>query len=165
MDPAALPLRDIHLPAPVSWWPPAPGWWALAALLLGAALLALWLRARARRPVPLRASALSALGALEREWQADRDDARLVREVSALLRRVSLSLHPRARTASLTGEHWLGFLDSVLGDTAFSQGPGRVLADGPYRRAPEVEGAQLLALARRWIERAAQPSASPGRRR
>ena len=28
-------LADIHLPAEVSYWPPAPGWWVLALLLLG----------------------------------------------------------------------------------------------------------------------------------
>ncbi|HVS24646.1 MAG TPA: DUF4381 family protein, partial [Gammaproteobacteria bacterium] len=26
-----LPLRDIHLPGLISWWPPAPGWWIAAA--------------------------------------------------------------------------------------------------------------------------------------
>ena len=29
------PLRDIHGIDPAPWWPPAPGWWATAALVLG----------------------------------------------------------------------------------------------------------------------------------
>lgn len=27
-------LRDIHLPDPISWWPPAPGWWILAVIVV-----------------------------------------------------------------------------------------------------------------------------------
>ena len=27
-------LNDIVIPDPVAWWPPAPGWYVLAAILL-----------------------------------------------------------------------------------------------------------------------------------
>ena len=27
-------LADIHLPVEISYWPPAPGWWILAVMLL-----------------------------------------------------------------------------------------------------------------------------------
>ena len=33
MDENALPLRDLHLPDAIGWWPPAPGWWVVIALL------------------------------------------------------------------------------------------------------------------------------------
>jgi len=36
-DPLA-PLRPLHLPDQIGWWPPAPGWWLLAgvaAVVLG----------------------------------------------------------------------------------------------------------------------------------
>ena len=32
-----LPLRDIHLPDAVSWWPPAIGWWLLAIIIVALA--------------------------------------------------------------------------------------------------------------------------------
>ncbi|MBS1202779.1 MAG: hypothetical protein H6R22_1288, partial [Chromatiaceae bacterium] len=58
-------LRDWHLPDPVSWWPPAPGWWLVAGLALAACALTLhwWLRRRRRRHG---APARAALGELER---------------------------------------------------------------------------------------------------
>ena len=43
MDPLAQ-LRDIHQPGMIETWPPAPGWWLLAALAV-AALTALIVRA------------------------------------------------------------------------------------------------------------------------
>ena len=36
VDPSQLPIRDIHLPGMIAWWPPALGWWIVAAVALAA---------------------------------------------------------------------------------------------------------------------------------
>ena len=50
MDPSEIPIRDLHLPEAIGWWPLAPGWWVLI-VLLGIGLLLLlrkWFRIHAR---------------------------------------------------------------------------------------------------------------------
>lgn len=126
-------LRAYHLPEPVSWWPPAPGWWILAGLVL---VLAAALRFRRRRGRRLRqASHLAGreLAALRAVWHADGDDLALLRGLSQLARRFILARFPTDAAAGLTGEAWLAYLAEKSGNPAFVEGAGRRLADAPYR--------------------------------
>jgi hypothetical protein len=144
-----LLLRDIHLPEPISWWPPAIGWWIVLGLtLLVSAVLTYLLRQRKRvTPAGL---ALKELTLLEND--PDMPARTKLQALSILLRRVALTLHPRKEVAGLMGENWLRWLDEVTGDTRFSEGPGRWLAEAPYRPVPDVvELAELLALCRDWL--------------
>jgi hypothetical protein len=140
-------LRPLHPPTPVGWWPPAPGWWVLAALVLGALGVAWW----HRRRTALRRAALIELRQLERSAP---DDGRLAIGVNLLLRRVALACFPRRQVAALSGEAWLRFLDTQAGGTGFSTGPGRVLATAPFAPKSTLERPALLALARQWIREA-----------
>ena len=155
MDPSEIPLRDLHLPEPVGWWPPAPGWWLLAALVL-AALGWLSLRAyRAWRRARPRRVALRELERLHRAYAIDGDTLRLGRDLSALVRRAMLAYAPRQAVAGLTGDEWLGWLDRGLPEPMFTSGPGRSLVDLPYRRPGEtaaVDGEALLGAVRRRLE-------------
>ena len=48
MDPATLleQLAPLREPAPITWWPPAPGWWLLGVLMMALLLWgAYWLAA------------------------------------------------------------------------------------------------------------------------
>lgn len=133
MDPAQIPLRDLHLPEPVSWWPLAPGWWfviALALLLL-AYLARRWWQMRARGAA--RRFALRQLRALEQAYAEHRDVVRFGADASALLRRTMLAYAPRQDVAGLAGEAWLRWLDRDLAQPLFASGPGRILLDLPYR--------------------------------
>lgn len=132
MDPVQIPLRGLQLPDAIGWWPFAPGWWLLLALLvLGVGLLLRdVLRRRARS-----AARRHALRQLEQHTAAFADHGNAVTlgiEVSELLRRVMLAYAPRADVAGLAGEAWLAWLDRDLKEPRFLDGAGRSLLDLPY---------------------------------
>lgn len=155
MNPALSQLRDIHLPAPVSWWPPAPGWWLLAAVALLAAL-GLYARHRLRRRNRWRRLALSELARL-RQGHESQPPAALLGELSVLLRRVAVSRFPRDEVAALSGDAWLAFLDRGLdGGATFQPDSWRLLAVSPYMPNADIGSPELLTLfdlAERWLNK------------
>lgn len=156
-DPLELPLKDIHLPADVSWWPPAPGWWILLGMILLAVAFYFWWRQRQQR---INRSAITLarqeLELLQNQYQKHKDGRQFVADLSVLLRRLSISAFPRQESASLTGDAWLEFLDASLGDDSFSTGPGRILLEAPYRPEVNVEELEpLIAICREWIDKLA----------
>lgn len=143
MSSGELVLRDVHVPAAPSWWPPAPGWWlvfALVALAVAIGLAIAWRRRHRRRSWELVFDAAANLSSGER-----------VAAISELLRRAARQRDPAAD--KLEGEAWLRFLDG--GERRdFSAGVGRLLLDGVYRRDVDAgDVARLLPLARaRFLE-------------
>ncbi len=157
-DPLQLPLRDIHLPADISWWPPAPGWWLFVGLILVTTLLCYWWY---QRRLHLKFSAINLakeeFNAVREQYSTHQDHRQIVRELSILLRRLSISTFPRVETASLTGNAWLQFLDGPMPATPFTSGAGRMLIDAPYRqevKAKEIE--PLFRLCDDWISAVAE---------
>ena len=53
----------------------------------------------------------------------------------------------------MTGRQWLIFLDQCDGTNAFSNGIGKVLSDGIYRRDFDTDATQLQTLVSSWIAR------------
>jgi hypothetical protein len=158
MSAAAGPvLRDIHVPLDAPWWPLAPAWWLLIAVLLVALAFASHRVWRAWRVARLRRVLLRAHDELAAAHAAPDDGAALVAGLSLLLRRASKRHAPQA--LRLRDEDWLAFLDG--GDPArpFREGPGRLLLDGPYRARIDAHDAQALsALVRERLARFAASS-------
>jgi hypothetical protein len=147
-------LRDIHMPADPSWWPPAPGWWILFAIVLGALV---WLTVRLRRRASRRRwqrSILDELTRISTSESARADSSRLLAELSQLLRRASRLVD--ANAPSLRGEAWLKFLDTSFEGEEFTKGSGRILLEGPYQRETNVDADALIDLVRRWLRHAVE---------
>ncbi|NKB38227.1 MAG: DUF4381 family protein [Gammaproteobacteria bacterium] len=157
-DPQQLPLKDIHLPEPISWWPPAPGWWILLGLVILGTLGTFYWRRR-RRLLFLSAVSMSKreLAALQESYRSHEDAGQFVSELSILLRRLSISAFPREETAGLTGDAWLRFLDSIMTEKLFSEGSGRILIEAPYRANIDLEEVQpLVDACEKWIDNVAR---------
>ncbi|TNF91373.1 MAG: DUF4381 domain-containing protein [Gammaproteobacteria bacterium] len=156
-NPAAgeLPLRDIHLPDPIDWWPPAPGWWIVLLLVLLTTTLLLRWYFRSRKQRRVYQSAFNELRQIEMEYRQHKDDLKLVQALSILLRRIAMTVTSRDQVASLTGDDWLRFLDEGLGENSsaqtFSQGTGRSLIEAPYNPHASVDHQALLELCQHWV--------------
>lgn len=132
MDPEQIPLRALHLPDAIGWWPLAPGWW----VVIGLAVLGLLLLRRAvelrGRSAPRR-HAMRQFERLKVEYERHGNAVTLSTELSGLTRRTMLAYAQRADVAGLTGEDWLAWLDRGLAEPIFVAGAGRNLLELPYR--------------------------------
>ena len=143
-------LHDLHLPAAVPLWPPAPGWWILAVLIVLLLLATVWWWRRYRHRAYRRA-ALTELQQLQQALQQGQASAPLIAELSILLRRAAISRYGREQVAALHGTAWLEFLDRTGRTTQFSK-HAQALLDAPYRRDNATQVEPLLNLAQRWLQ-------------
>lgn len=162
VDPLAE-LRGIHLPQAVGFWPPAPGWWGLAAVLV-ACTIATTIVVKRRRHSVVR-HALRELDGLART-APDADLQTLATRLSALVRRVALLRFGRRRVASLHGRAWQEFLAETAPTkrrrrARFVDNAGLVLSLAPYapagapcvtRDGVAIDRTVLIAATRAWIE-------------
>ena len=151
MNPTLLDLKDIHEPEVIGWWPPAIGWWILAVAIPLLIILLVWLYKRLTRKTALK-TAYKILAQIKQD--VTRDNLQKLSELSVLVRRVAISVSPRAKAAGLTGRQWLAFLDSSVKGLPFSEGVGQLLADAPYRKTPvtDQELSQLIDLCEDWLK-------------
>jgi hypothetical protein len=151
MPTTQLPLKDIHLPEAIGWWPPAIGWWLLAVLIPLLIVFLYWFYQRLTRKTAIK-TAKNNLAAIKNNPALDNNQK--LRELSMLIRRVAISVNPRTEVASLTGRQWLAFLDKTLKGAPFSEGCGQLLAEAPYRNSPpsELEISQLFSLCEEWLK-------------
>ena len=150
-DPLAA-LRDIHAPDPPAFWPPAPGWIAMACLAAGVAVAAAIVAGRRWRAGRIRREALASLRSLRARHRAGAPGEQIAMELSVLVRRVALARHPRGEVAGLAGERWIAWLESDL--PGIGAAARTALLDAPYARERSFDVPRALAACEQWIRRA-----------
>ncbi len=145
-----LPLRDIHLPEAISDGSLALGWWVLLILIPLSCFFGYWLFKRITRK-----TAVKAAKKLLKNLKAD--DSQTASEkleiISALLRRVAMSLNSRSECAGLTGRAWLVYLDGLWKENAFSEGLGQILIlDRFQKQQDDFDIEELMTITERWLK-------------
>jgi hypothetical protein len=150
-NPFELPLRDIHIPEAISWWPLAIGWWITMLVIPMLLWISFLIYKRLTRKTAIK-TAKKLLAELKQD--KTKTDTQKIIDISALIRRVTISVSPREECASLTGLTWLEYLDKSVKDQGFTQGVGRCLADVSYRKSPaeNINILELINLTERWLK-------------
>jgi len=121
-DPASLSnLNDIVLPAKISWWPLAPGWYVLIALLSLALLWWLWQAWQNWKHNRYRRQSLQELAQIQSELKNNNTAATAILKIPALLKRTALAAYPREQIAGLSTQDWFKFLNRTTPTPLFSQ--------------------------------------------
>lgn len=146
-----LHLRDVHDGVAPPWWPLAPGWWLVLALVVAIAILFAWWTARRHR----RRAALLRL--FDDAVAQARTPSEQVAAMSEVLRRAARRKDPAAD--ALDGDDWLHFLDAGMPQPVFSAGAGRLLRDGAFRSDVSAQAAEALRVVareryQRWMQAA-----------
>lgn len=157
-DPLAN-LRDIHLPDALSAWPPAPGWWILAFLIIAMFCWTGWKLWQRHKQRFLLRFTLNKITELETAYLEHQNSVLLLRQYSTLIRRVCLARFSRQKVASLTGNQWLDFLNQTTDKEFFDNDSGQLLINAPYMKDSSITSNidQLTENLKSWIQAVNQP--------
>lgn len=156
MDPLAN-LRGLHSPEYIHWWPPAPGWWLLAALSLITIGFVSWKLFCHWRNNRYRKVSLNTLAHIESSFQVNKDTKKLVAQTSALLKITAKHCYGAQSVNALNGENWSAFLQRHGNNNAIFN----LLAQEHYSKdsnCNEHEALQLLKASKDWIRSHKKPA-------
>ncbi|MEH6589543.1 MAG: DUF4381 domain-containing protein [Halioglobus sp.] len=150
-DPLAAlhPLRD---PAAIGWWPLAPGWWMLIALVIALLLLCAWLWLRRYRACAYRRQAQIQLDQLIQSWRSDNDTSAYLGATNALLKSVCLHAFPWRDVAAINGSRWIDFLNQTMPEKTDRPRFDALMADAVYQADAAIDCEAIHVSAVYWID-------------
>ncbi|MDX8397549.1 MAG: DUF4381 domain-containing protein [Mariprofundaceae bacterium] len=168
LEQALQALKDIHMPAVQPWWQFPIGIWLLIGFASVVVLLSVfawpsllgWLQQR-RRKKGMCKLVQQQMQQIQEDYAESKDAVQLVAELSALLRRVSITVFEKEHVEGIIEEPWLQFLDSKWSENRPKQSfthpsMADLLNTAGYRRnlSHEMLSAvsDLIGLCQSWLE-------------
>jgi hypothetical protein len=134
-DPLAA-LRPLHAPEAISWWPPAPGWWIVATLILITVTLAIIFLWRHWKNNRYRRHALQEVAQLKNDFS--QEPLHYCQQINRLLKRIGIHIWPKTVTAKLTGRSWIDFLNAQCKRQIFSEHSIALLGKSAYQAEADI---------------------------
>lgn len=134
------------MPEPGGFWPPAPGWWILAALILALSTwlgVVLWRRYRRNRWIR---DARRELGHLKAKAEADNH---WFTELNALLKRCARERYPELQPHTLTGQSWADFI--LRTRPSLNKDDVDALVHAAWTPAPQLPPERACKVADQWL--------------
>jgi len=141
----------LHPPEAIGWWPPAPGWWLVALLLVALIVGCVRLILRYARGNRYRMLALRELEDLYAICRAGGEEHAFAAGANRLLRRAALAHYPRADVASLCDEAWTAFLNRAVDRDLFHAEQALALTRSAYDPNCPCNSEQLFQACRDWL--------------
>ena len=147
-------LHDIAGLDPVSWWPPAPGWYAVFVLLLAAGAAFLYVSQRSHTPTRRhKAQSFAAYAADSlRDIRSETKGKQKIEKLSALLREAAIEKHGRESCAGLEGTAWLSWLQQHDPENFPWEKAGAILTKAPYMPDEKLNRDDILPLIDKMVD-------------
>lgn len=141
-------LVDIQIPVTPSIWPPAPGWWFLALLIL---VVLIYVTTKAIKKINANKPRREFIAQLKAIAAQTADTRQAIDQIAALLKQYSIHRFGRQRISRLSGDNWIRFLDKqTRSGNGFSTGVGSALGESRYQRDSNVDIEALTAFLIAW---------------
>jgi uncharacterized membrane-anchored protein YhcB (DUF1043 family) len=147
-DPLAQ-LRDIHLPDPISIWPPAIGWWLLLVIIMLLAVAVGW---AIKRHLANRKRQLMINNELDNvlaNYKLQGDFQTYLQALSELLKRAAISLREDKQVAAYSGKEWQQYISQYTSPD--QKDLCHYFGDNLYQRKGSGDVPALQKFAKDWI--------------
>ncbi len=138
-------LRDIVVSDPVSWWPLAPAWYVVIAIVILLAGVVSWKFWQKWRANAFRRAALA-----EVEAAANSANGLSVPQLAEIFKRCALTTYPREQVAALSGDGWVSWLVDKYSEP-MPELLAEAMREGLYARQQKEVSSEMLDYSRQWI--------------